>query len=256
MKGKFTQYLAGSAAGILFAAAPAFAADLAPAPVAPPPPPFTWTGFELGLDVGGGVETSNVNLFELYNFSDTYNGTGPFGGLHLGFNYQLSGPFVVGVQAEYNFAGITGNASAAPLYYLTTSVREFGSVDARAGLAFDRLLVYAIGGFAYGDIRNQVNFQFFPTSVTGFPVTRDFASNRYGWDVGGGLEYAFWGNVTARIEYRYYDFGTRGYNDAGFGNPITIAIPNHTTRETMQTGRIGLTYKFASPFTSPLVAKY
>ena len=91
----------------------------------------------------------------------------------------------------------------------------------------------------------------------GFPVNRFFAANRYGFDVGGGLEYNFYGNWTARLEYRYYDFGTRGFADAGFGVPtgVTIAIPNHTDRETMQTGRIGLTYKFAWPST-PVVAKY
>ena len=36
---------------------------------------------------------------------------------------------------------------------------------------------------------------------------------------------------------------------------LHIAIPNHTDRETMQTGRVGLTYKFAWPST-PVVAKY
>jgi outer membrane immunogenic protein len=127
------------------------------------------------------------------------------------------------------------------------------------------LLVYAIGGFAYGDIRNGINFQGAESSTSiliGFPVNRFFAANRYGFDVGGGLEYNFWGNWTARAEYRYYDFGTRGFADAGFaagllpfGPLVTLAIPNHTSQETMQTGRIGLTYKFAWPST-PVVAKY
>jgi len=262
MKREFIRYLAGAAAGVLLAGSPAIAADLTPVP--PPAPVFTWTGFELGLHVGGGSDRTRVNLYDLYDFSDSYNSTGAFGGAHVGFNYQLMGPLVIGVQGEYNFAGLIGNSSAFPLNYLATSVREFGSADARIGYAFDHLLVYAIGGFAYGDIRNTINFQGSDSvALLGFPVNRFFDANRYGFDVGGGLEYNFYGNWTARLEYRYYDFGTRGFADAGFGAPIlaatgfpvSIAIPNHSSQETMQTGRIGLTYKFAWPST-PVVAKY
>jgi len=258
MKREFIRYLAGAAAGVLLAGSPAIAADLTPVP--PPAPVFTWTGFELGLHVGGGSDRTRVNLYDLYDFSDSYNSTGAFGGAHVGFNYQLMGPLVIGVQGEYNFAGLIGNSSAFPLNYLATSVREFGSADARIGYAFNNnLLIYAIGGFAYGDIRGTINFQGFPgfpaPYVTGFPVNRLFDANRYGFDVGGGLEYNFYGNWTARLEYRYYDFGTRGFADAGFAAPVSIAIPNHSSQETMQTGRIGLTYKFAWPST-PVVAKY
>jgi outer membrane immunogenic protein len=263
MKREFIRCLAGAAAGVLLAGTAATAADLAPVPAPIPAPVFTWTGFELGAQIGGAAGRTSVSLFDTFNFSDSYSSTGVFGGLHVGFNYQLMGPIVVGVQGEYNFAGITGNTSAFPLNYLSTSVREFGSADARIGVAFDRLLVYAIGGFAYGDIRNAINFQGAQSvaGLLGFPVNRFFAANRYGFDVGGGLEYNFYGNWTARAEYRYYDFGRLGFADAGFGQfggvpaLVTIAIPNHTSRETMQTGRLGLTYKFAWP-SSPVVARY
>jgi outer membrane immunogenic protein len=260
MQRQFLRRLAGATAGLLLTGTSLSAAELAPTPAPPPPPPpaFTWTGFELGAQVGGGVGRSTVNLPP---FSDTYTGDpGVFGGLLIGYNYQFNGPLVVGLQAEYNFAGITGNASAPPLNFLETADREFGSVDGRLGLAFDRVLIYAIGGFAYGDIRNQILCG--PMACNGFPlltlgggpITRDFAANRYGFDVGGGIEYNIWGNWTVRAEYRYYDWGTRGFIDAGFPtNPISI--PNHTSRETLQTGRIGLSYRFAWP-PAPVVAKY
>lgn len=260
MQRQVLRRLAG--ATVLLTGTSVFAAELPPA--APPPPPaFTWTGFELGLQVGGGVGRTTVNLFP---FTTAYDTAGPFGGVHLGFNYQLAGPIVVGLQAEYNFAGITGDTSAPPLNFVRTSIREFGSVDGRLGVAFDRVLIYAIGGFAYGDIRNQILCGAvapggpglcggFPTLLLGgLPVTRDFAANRYGWNVGGGIEWNFYGNWTARAEYRYYDWPSKGFVDAGFPlNPI--AIPFHTSRETLHTGRIGLTYKFAWPF-APVVATY
>ena len=77
------------------------------------------------------------------------------------------------------------------------------------------MLVYAIGGFAYADIRNQIQLTGLAPNVIDF-----FSVNRYGFDVGGGIEYNFYGNWTARAEYRYYDWGTRGFNTAGFGSVV------------------------------------
>jgi outer membrane immunogenic protein len=264
MKRDFLRCLAGAAAGVLLTGTSTFAADLGVAPLAPLPV-FTWTGFELGAQVGGGAGETGVRVISrlngdpLFPPSDRYGSSGVFGGIHVGFNYQFSGPFVAGVQLEYNFAGITGTASAPPLNYLETSIRQFGSADGRLGVAFDRLLIYGIGGFAYGDIRSQIQLTGLAPGIIDF-----FSVNRYGWDVGGGLEYNFYGNWTARAEYRYYDWGTRGFNSPGFGSVVNsalggalaFAIPNHSSRETLQTGRIGLTYKFAWPSATPLVAKY
>ncbi len=269
MQRKLLRRLAGATAGLVLTGTSTFAADLGVAPPPPPPPPvFTWTGFELGVQVGGGAGRTSVHVdgdpttvhpdgtlvFPAFPSSDSYTSSGVFGGVHVGFNYQFASPIVAGVQLEYNFAGITGTASAPPLNYLETSIRQFGSADGRLGVAFDRLLIYAIGGFAYADIRSQIQLDGLAPGIIDF-----FSVNRYGFDVGGGLEYNFYGNWTARAEYRYYDWGTRGFNTAGFGSPVNgiipFAIPNHTAKETMQTGRVGLTYKFAWPST-PVVAKY
>src|SRR5262245_45824012 len=197
MQRKFSRRLAGATAGLLLTASSSFAAELLPPP--PPPPVFTWTGVELGVHVGGGAGRTSVSIL---GFSNSFDTSGVFGGLHVGYNYQLMGPLLVGLQLEYNFAGITGSTSNTLLNFERTDVAEFGSADGRLGVTFDPLLVYAIGGFAYGDIRGQINCgvilcgAFFPTVLTPIPVliTRDFAANRYGFDVGGGIEYNLWGN--------------------------------------------------------------
>src|SRR3984893_2612538 len=153
MQRKFLRRLAGATAGLVLTGTSTFAADLGVAPLAPPPPPvFTWTGFELGVQVGGGAGRTTVHVdgnsapFPLLHASDAYTSSGVFGGIHVGYNYQFSGPIVAGVQLEYNFAGITGTASAPPLNYLNTAIRQFGSAEGRLGVAFHRLLIYAIGG--------------------------------------------------------------------------------------------------------------
>jgi outer membrane immunogenic protein len=241
--------IAASLAGIgLSAGTVAIAADM---PVAPPPPPaFSWTGPYVGLHVGGavaGTTTVSGTTAAGVPVSASFGRDGVFGGLHLGYNYQ-AGAFVLGLQAEYNFAGITGNTTA-NIFTLSSSLRQFGSVDGRVGIAFNRWLVYAIGGFAYADQRHSI--------ITGaFPLTRDYGSNEYGWDVGGGVEYAVTNNWTARVEYRYYNWGSKGFTDPLLNNTVAVpVVPYHTTTETMHTVRAGLTYKFNWP-SAPVVATY
>lgn len=242
MKHKILHRLAGSMLGLsLLAGSAAVAADLAPAPMAPPPV-FTWTGAYVTLQVGGAW--SNTTTYANWGWNKGFNGAGAFGGLNVGYNLQYNA-FVLGLQAEYNFAGVTGNAFAFPLG-VTNSIRQFGSVDGRLGYAFDRVLVYAIGGFAYGDIRHTI-----VPAAGPYTSPLNFAANAYGWDVGGGLEYAFTNNITARAEYRYYNFGTKGFTES----VSVLGFPFHSVKETMQTARVGLTYKFGAP-AAPVVARY
>jgi outer membrane immunogenic protein len=259
MKHAFSGRLIGSLAGIwLTAGTAALAADL-PSRVAaplPPPPVFTWTGGYVTLQVGGGVGHTGFDVFAYngypYSTNFGFNDGGVFGGLNLGYNIQ-TGPLVIGLQAEYNFAGFSGNTIAFPLNTVTSSIREFGSIDARVGVAFDRVLVYAIGGFAYGDIRNSVSYPI-PLNVA-YASDRNYGANEYGWDVGAGVEYAFANNWTARAEYRYYNWGSKTFYDSLNYGTYAGYFPPHTTTENLQTGRIGLTYKFGAP-AAPVVAKY
>src|ERR1700682_2183413 len=90
MKRDFLRCLAGAAAGLVLTGTSTFAADLGVAPLAPLPV-FTWTGFELGAQVGGGAGRTTVNVngapapFPAFPSSDAYGSSGVFGGIHVGF---------------------------------------------------------------------------------------------------------------------------------------------------------------------------
>src|SRR6266478_5311059 len=89
------------------------AADLpprpAPAPYRPPVyagPLFTWTGFYVGGNLGGGWFNGSIDS----DFGSTWKtSNGAFlGGGQLGFNYQ-AGAFVVGVEGDFDWTN--GNKS-------------------------------------------------------------------------------------------------------------------------------------------------
>ncbi|QRG07452.1 porin family protein [Xanthobacter dioxanivorans] len=193
-----TAVLAGLAAG-LGLAAPAAAADLsgryAPVAYAQPAPVFTWTGFYLGANVGYGWGSSGFD-----------SPAGAVGGLQAGYNFQFASPFVLGVETDFNLSGISGG---------TFGLDYFGTVRARAGYAFDRVLVYGTGGFAYG----QGSLDFFGLSSS---------ATQTGWTLGAGAEFALDRNWSARAEYLYVDLGSATFPT--LTGPVTTGLDANILR--------------------------
>jgi outer membrane immunogenic protein len=233
---------------LLAMAASAAAADLpsekGPPVYAPPPPPaFSWSGVYLGGQVGYGWGTSNVttNGVGVPNLSQS----GVVGGAHIGYNYQVS-QFVFGLEGDVN--GSSERDSA--LDFVPAGVVDYGvrknvdaSIRGRIGYAFDRVLVYATGGAAYGNFRTNYN------DGTSF---NSFNDGRIGWTVGGGLEYAIDNNWSVRAEYRYTDYGH--INDTPFLLGAFNSVSQHIRDNRVQAG---FSYKFdmfAPP--APIISKY
>jgi outer membrane immunogenic protein len=161
----------------------ASAADL-PVRTAPPViaavPIFTWTGFYAGVNAGWGWRDSNKQAVVLGGavpgtlfFPD--NGDGGFtGGGQIGYNYQI-GSFVIGLETDIQWADTdsdetvafipVGTGTFVPGAFDSNLSDWFGTVRARAGVAFDRVLIYATGGLAYTE-------------------------DNTGWVAGGGVEWA------------------------------------------------------------------
>ncbi|WP_112664147.1 outer membrane protein [Microvirga flavescens] len=224
-----------SSVALLGLATGALAADLPtrkPAPIVPVVPAFTWTGFYLGVNAGYGWNSNNDSVFVpgIGFVSNDSNG-GFVGGAQIGYNYQI-GQFVVGVETDIQYADLGGDNNL-PLFANNVigfrnnngSDNYFGTVRARAGVAFDRALIYVTGGFAYGDVAGNS----FSSSSNG------------GWTVGGGVEYAFTNNLTAKIEGLYVNLD-RGNNSLLVNN---IALGNSSNTE-FGVVRAGLNYKFNS----------
>ena len=115
-----------------------------------------------------------------------------------------------------------------------SSLDYFGTIRARAGFAFDRALIYATGGFAYGG-GDRVTCSigaFFADCGDDFPT---------GWTVGGGIEYAITNNFTVKVEGLYVNLD-RGGNDVF--DPVSGVI--FPAQENIEFGvvRAGLNYKF------------
>jgi outer membrane immunogenic protein len=193
--------LTTTAVALLAATAlPAIAADLPPRyqmPMkAPPVVPvgFNWTGFYVGVNAGGGFGISS------FNFPQTPTGnfktSGFIGGGTAGYNYEI-GQFVLGAEGDIDGATTRGSkVCLAGKAICQTKNDWLGTARGRVGYSIDRFLPYVTGGLAVGDIKAT------DTPFAGMTKTKA------GWTVGGGVEVAVVGNVSAKVEYLHVDLGS------------------------------------------------
>ncbi len=242
----------------------AFAADLptmkGPPPFVPPPA-FSWTGFYIGGNIGYGWGDDRDSQFlepsalafgaDPFRVSDQPSGV--IGGGQVGYNWQ-TGSFVFGVEADIDAADINGRhtlnglpditGTIVPAWFSTAreDVEVFGTARGRIGYAaFDRTLIYATGGLAYGEVKYSNYTQFSPASV--FEYSGSAEPWQVGWTVGGGIEYAITNNWTIKGEYLYYDLGSEKYlaQPLAANPPFAIGQKFETTGDIV---RAGFNYKF------------
>jgi outer membrane immunogenic protein len=192
---------------------------------------YNWTGFYLGINAGYGWGTSDWTVAAVNALSAKPKGW--MVGATLGYNYQI-GSVVLGIEGDFDWADIKSSDTCIIAVTCDTKSSYLGTVRARFGYAFDRWLPYITAGGAFGDVK---------ADVTAPGVALSSSKNQIGWTVGGGVEYAFVGNWSAKLEYLYVDLGSY---DTGFSAPL--AATNVNFKENVV--RAGLNYKFSGPIFS------
>jgi outer membrane immunogenic protein len=242
----------------------ATAADLprpAPAPVteAPPPPLAFWTGFYIGGNFGAAWGQGNVtDTLTGRIFSGTANPMFAGGG-QVGFNYQISN-LVFGFEGDFDWAANnnnngTGVVIAGPFghghtFTANLNDRWFTTFTGRVGVvAWNRMLLYGKGGGAWVGNNNG----FTVTDVTtGASLTGGSSNSTTGWTAGAGLEWAFYTNWTARVEYDFIGLGNRTFTVPA-ASPV-LARDTFTSNGNIQMVMVGLNYLFS--WGGPVMAGY
>jgi len=194
-------------------------------------PPHDWSGFYLGLNVGGSWDTSRATTTAIPTGPLSFFGTcsecattgnqnfhaSQFtGGIQGGYNWQV-GNLVTGIELDAepfrNIGSIT-TSRAFPVSPTNTQTvnSTFNSqwlftARPRLGLAADSFLFYGTGGLAV----TRLNATWSYTDDFNAPCdceSAEVSSTRVGWILGGGIEDALPGNWLIGLEYLHTDFGT------------------------------------------------
>jgi outer membrane immunogenic protein len=198
-------------------------------------PSYNWSGCYAGAQAGGGVQNGE--------FAGGVNGGGGLAGGQAGCNYQ-SGQIVFGIEGEAAWSSLQDKDDFAQAgSFQQSAIRNHWTADlaARGGIAVDRALIYgkagvAQGGFALSSMDSTGNFANASRTFTGVLL-------------GGGIEYAFAPNWSAKLEYDYIDYVGRDL--------LFTGIPgNSIMRESVSDSlvKVGINYHFAGGNT--IVAKY
>jgi outer membrane immunogenic protein len=217
------------AAGIGFlalaATVPANAADL-PRRSAPYNAPAyavgnNWGGFYLGLNGGGGWGDSDWNGFALSN--------SPWGGmvgLTAGYNWHGPGsPWLFGLEGDIGWTNFKDSAACGAGLRCQTANNWLGTIRGRAGYSWGRVLTYATGGVAFGNIDAE---------RTGFAGVSE---TNAGWTVGGGIEGVIAGNWSAKLEYLHVNLGDITCSAAACGTATNVDFSVNMLRA-------GVNYRF------------
>jgi outer membrane immunogenic protein len=240
---------------------------LPPAPI--PVPIFTWTGTYFGVNAGYITTTQDtVRTAGVFPGNDGVRiGNRPAalplpqdgftGGGQLGYNYQFTpgAGFVVGVETDASYTDLNRTRRVAGQSGGISTYRQagdfLGTVRGRVGYAFDRVLVYGTGGFAYASVKDRAAFQT-PAGEPTFFGSR--ARIDTGYAAGGGIEYAlptdsflnvFHSNaVTVKAEALYYNLGSSTVLLPAIGRGQGAYVTRFQNEGVL--GRVGLNYKFGS----------
>jgi outer membrane immunogenic protein len=244
----------------------ASAADLGARPYvnAPAPAPvYSWTGFYLFGGAGGGlwasdehVQTTGTNIPLTIN--QRQGGSGWFGTVGLGYDWQFNSTWVAGLFADGQFGSIRGTLQDPTVVGGLTGTQKLEdswAVGARLGwLVAPNVLTYVNGGYS-GAHFGSTNF----LTLAGVPAGIHLNGyNRNGWFVGGGVENSlnFFG-VTApgwfmKTEYRSAFYNSKTANELDVANlPVGRDLRFNNWNQTISTS---LVYRFN--WTGPVVAKY
>ena len=276
------------AIGLALSASAVLAADL-PSRRAPPvyiPPPvvgYSWTGFEAGLHSAYTFSSNNhVSTTPTTGGRPAFLNTQKDGssnvGAGVGYNYQFTpgSGVVIGASVDADWVDLHKNAyylAPASLSIYHQRLDTLGTVNGRLGYAFNRLLVYGTGGFAFGDPGYGGTFF---TNGKAAAFGGNNGSLQGGYDFGGGIAYALPNDsifdkfsierylglnkligdftTTIKVEYIHYDLGSQTVQLNGIGGSPNFALRYHTEGNQV---RAGLLYSFGGPTTAvPVVARY
>jgi outer membrane immunogenic protein len=167
-------------------------------------------------------------------------------GKPIGCDYQFASNWLIGIQAMFDGADLTGDHIFGDETF-HTKVHWFGTVTGRLGfLVTPSFLIYGKGGVAF------VGDNHFLTEDSSFASTGDFT--RTGWDAGVGLEWMFLPSWSVWLEWDHMGFGDR--NETFVFPDGDFRVEN--VKQSVDKVLVGVNYRFGwfGAGKAPVVARY
>ena len=185
--------------------------------------PFSWSGFYVGVDAGGGWGEHDRDTG---TFQNSYRSRGGLVGGHIGYDVQMS-HIVLGFVGTGAWANIEGDDAGVGGTTDKTRLESLWTARARLGFTVNgTTLIYGTAGWSWAGAEH--------INIAGVPATASRTID--GFVIGGGWEYAFDRRWSVKLEYLHHDLGTYSAAPAGL-NPFRVD-------NSLETIMLGLSYRF------------
>lgn len=196
----------------------------APPAIAParPAPGYNWTGAWIGVQ--GGYGFGRKDWPDLAPEGE-FNVSGWHAGVTTGTSVQ-AGMFVVGAETEWMWTGIRGGRSDTQNFFGITQTNDIATkIDwlslnsIRVGfVAADRWQFYFKGGIALASEKHDIGIAQVSPGVGSITTVLSGSALHTGYLAGVGVEHAFLGNWSAKVEYNYVTLPLQNVLTTGAAN--------------------------------------
>jgi outer membrane immunogenic protein len=246
---------------LAFAAAPAAAADLpakvyTKAPAVVPPPIYSWAGFYIGLNGGGGWSHKCWDINGVLGVpvvatrEGCHDASGGLVGGQIGYRWQ-SANWVFGLEAQGDWANLKGSnfsllTAPFPIFTNNSKIDAIGLFTGQVGYAWNNVLWYLKGGAA-------VTHDKYNGIATATGLTLDQASEtRWGGTVGTGVEIGFAPGWSVAVEYDHLFMGSGNNTFTSLVAPAGVVTRTDSIKQDVDMGTVRINYTFGGP----VVARY
>jgi outer membrane immunogenic protein len=235
---------------------------------------YNWTGFYIGGNIGyGWGQNTNPSIsfvdpagapvgFAPYfatgnNVFPNLKPAGVIGGGQMGYNWQMN-TLVLGAVADFQAADIQASGTGLVPFsiFVTPSAQSLsqrldflGTVRGKVGAAFNNVMIYGTGGYAYGHVKSSLNFAA-PAAAVFFGGTA--SEWRSGWTAGVGGEYGV-GPWSFGVEYLHYDLGRSSVTSVSIP-PAAFPLSSLSASQRVAGDIVRATVNYR--FGGPVVARY
>jgi len=224
--------------------------------VAPAPPPeCNWSGFYLGVHVGGQWGHSEDTDLDGYQAPPPnewgYDESGVVAGGQIGYNFQWNW-LVLGIEGDLGYMNLDGrgvskfdkNFEGSDTHGETDS-DFYTTIRGRLGFAFGHWMFYATGGGIGVNLETRVIDDCAFSGACGDELidARKTEFN-WGWTGGGGIEYMFNCHWTVKGEYLRYQLDDQSFSGEATFLGTPVGRFNFKGETEGNIFRAGLNYKF------------